>query len=198
MLNPFNHAGLFLIQSLFDLYIFILLLRVVLQWVHTDPYNPLFVLVAKITNPPLKPICRIIPSLYGIDLAAILLLLGLEAIKISFLVWLQIHTTPHLVGLFIIAFAELLNQLINIFFYAILALAILSWVSPLAQGPLIEILVRISEPLIRPIRNVLPRFSGFDFSPLVLIIGLKVLTIILVQPLAQTGANLALGSLLNH
>lgn len=197
MLNPFNHAGLFLIQSLFDLYIFILLLRVVLQWVHTDSHNPLFVLVAKLTNPPLKPICRIIPRLYGIDFAAVVLLLGLEAIKIAFLVWLQVNTTPHLGGLFIIAFAELLNQLINIFFYSILALTILSWISPLAQGPLIEILVRISEPLIRPIRNILPNFSGFDFSPLVLIIGLKVLTIILVQPLAQIGAGLALGNLGN-
>lgn len=197
MLNPFNNAGLFLIQSIFDLYIFILLLRIVLQWVHTDSHNPLFVLVAKLTNPPLKPICRIIPSLHGIDLAAILLLLSLEAIKIAFLVWLQVNATPHLGGLFIIAFAELLNQLINIFFYSILALTILSWISPLAHGALIEILVRISEPLIRPIRGILPSFSGFDFSPLVLIIGLKLLTILIVQPLAQIGASLALGNLGN-
>ncbi|MES2141370.1 MAG: YggT family protein [Pseudomonadota bacterium] len=194
MLNPFNNAGLFLIQSIFSLYIFILLLRVVLQWVHTNSHNPLFILVAKLTNPPLKPICRVIPSFHGIDLAAILLLLGLEAIKIAFLVWLQVNATPHLGGLFVIAFAELLNQLINIFFYSTLAITILSWVSPLASGPLIEILVRISEPLIRPIRGILPNFSGFDFSPLVLIIGLKLLTILLVQPLAQIGASLALGN----
>ena len=194
MLTPFNNAGLFLIQSIFDLYIFILLLRVVLQWVNTDAHNPLFVLVAKLTNPPLKPIYRIIPSLHGIDLAAIALLLGLEAIKIAFLVWLQVNTTPHLGGLFIIAFAELLNQLINIFFYAILALAILSWISPLAHGPLIEILVRLSEPLLRPVRAILPSFSGFDFSPLILIIGLKILTILLVQPLTQIGASLAMNS----
>lgn len=191
MLNPFNNAGLFLIQSLFDLYIFILLLRVVLQWVHIDSHNPLFILVAKLTNPPLKPICRIIPNIHGIDLTAILLLLSLEAVKIALLVWLQINTTPHLGGLFIVAFAELLNQLINIFFYSILALTLLSWISPLAHGPLIEILVRISEPLVRPVRGLLPNFSGFDFSPLVLIIGLKLLTIVLVQPLAQIGANLA-------
>jgi YggT family protein len=194
MLTPFNNAGLFLIQSIFDLYIFILLLRVVLQWIHIDSHYPLFALVAKLTNPPLKPIYRIIPNLHGIDLAAVALLLGLETIKIAFFVWLQINTTPHLGGLFILAFAELLNQLINIFFYAILALAILSWVSPLARGPLIEILVRLSEPLLRPVRTILPSFSGFDFSPLVLIIGLKLLTILLVQPLAQIGTSLAVNS----
>jgi YggT family protein len=194
MLTPFNNAGLFLIQSIFDLYIFILLLRVVLQWVNTDSRNPLFVLIAKLTNPPLNPLCRIIPNLHGIDLAAIVLLLGLETIKIAFLVGLQVNTPPHLGGLFIIAFAELLHQLINIFFYAILGLTLLSWISPLAQGPLVEILVRISEPLIRPIRTILPSFSGFDFSPLVLIVGLKVLSILLVQPLTQIGASLAMGN----
>lgn len=194
MLIPFNKAALFLLQSIFDLYSFILLLRVVLQWVNTDTHNPLFVLVAKLTNPPLKPIYRIIPNLHGIDLAAIALLLGLEAIKIAFIFWLQASTTPHLGGLFIIAFAELLNQLINIFFYSILALAILSWISPLAHSPLVEILVRLSEPLIRPVRAILPTVSGFDVSPLILMIGLKVLTILLVQPLIQIGANLAMNS----
>lgn len=197
MLSPFSNAGLFLIQSIFDLYIFILLLRVVLQWVNTDSHNPLFILVAKLTNPPLCPIRRIIPSLHGIDLAAILLLLGLEIFKISFLVWLQINTTPHLLGLLVLGFTELLNQLINIFFYAVIALTILSWISPLAHGPLVEILVRISEPLIRPLRAILPSISGLDFSPLILIIGLKLLSILLVQPLAQIGASLALGHLNN-
>jgi len=197
MLNSFSTAGMFLLQSIFDLYIFILLLRIVLQWVNTDSHNPLFVLIAKLTNPPLRPICRVIPSLHGIDLAAILLLLGLEMIKIALLVWLQVNATPHLIGLVVLGFAELLHQLINIFFYTIIALTILSWVSPLAHGPLIEILVRVSEPLIRPVRGILPSISGLDFSPLILIIGLKLLTILLVQPLTQIGASLALGHLSN-
>jgi YggT family protein len=197
MLNSFSNAGMFLIQSVFDLYIFILLLRIILQWANTDSRNPLFVLVAKLTSPPLRLISRLIPRLQGIDLAAVTLLLGLEMIKIAFLVWLQTNTTPHLIGLLVVGFAELLNQLINIFFYAVITLTILSWISPLADGPLVEILVRISEPLIKPIRKILPSISGLDFSPLILIIGLKLLSILLVQPLAQIGASLALAHLSN-
>ncbi len=193
MLNSFSNADVFLVQSFFYLYIFILLLRVILQWVNIDSYNPLFALVAKLTNPPLRPICRIIPSLHGIDFAAIILLLGLEMLKIAFLFLIQINAAPHLLGLVVLAFAELLNQLINIFFYAVIALTILSWISPLAHGPLIEILVRISEPLIKPIRGFLPSISRLDFSPLVLIVCLKLLTMLLVQPLAQIGASLAFG-----
>lgn len=191
MLNSFSNAGIFLVQSIFDLYIFILLLRVILQWVNIDSYNPIFVLVAKLTNPPLRPICRVIPSLYGIDFAAIILLLGLEMLKGAFLFSIQIHAMPHLLGLVVLAFAELLNQLINIFFYTVIALTILSWISPLVHSPLIEILVRICEPLIKPIRGLLPSISGLDFSPLILIVSLKLLTMLLVQPLAQIGASLA-------
>lgn len=193
MLNSFSNAGIFLVQSIFDLYIFILLLRVILQWVNIDSYNPIFVLVAKLTNPPLRPICRVIPNLYGIDFAAIILLLGLEMLKGAFLFSIQIHAMPHLLGLVVLAFAELLNQLINIFFYAVIALTILSWISPLVHSPLIEILVRICEPLIKPIRGLLPSISGLDFSPLILIVSLKLLTMLLVQPLAQIGASLAFG-----
>lgn len=193
MLNSFSNAGIFLAQSIFNLYIFILLLRVILQWVNIDSYNPVFVLVAKLTNPPLRPICRVIPNLYGIDFAAIILLLGLEMLKGAFLFSIQIHAMPHLLGLVVLAFAELLNQLINIFFYAVIALTILSWISPLVHSPLIEILVLICEPLIKPIRGLLPSISGLDFSPLILIVSLKLLTMLLVQPLAQIGASLAFG-----
>jgi len=193
MLHSFNNASLFLLQSIFDLYIFILLLRVILQWANINTNNPLFILIETLTNPPLRPIYRIISNLHGIDLAAILLLLGLEIIKFSFILGLQINTTPHLMGVVLLGFADLLNQLINIFFYTLIALTILSWVNPLAHGPLVEVLVRISEPLLKPIRGILPPLSRFDFSPLILIIGLKVLSILIVNPLIQIGANLAFG-----
>lgn len=196
MANSLDNAGLFLIQIVFDLYIFIVMLRIVLQWVNTNFNNPLLALVAKLTNPPLKPICRIIPTVHGIDFPAIVLLLILEVIKFTLLLWLQVGVLPNFLGLTVLAFSELLNQLINIFFYAILALALLSWLSPLAHGPLVEILYRLSEPLMRPVRRFIPTISGFDLSPIFVLIFLKLLTIIVVQPLAQIGATLALHGLI--
>lgn len=196
MANPLDNAGLFLIQIIFDLYIFIVMLRIVLQWVNTNFNNPLLALVAKLTNPPLKPICRIIPTIHGIDFPAVVLLLLLEVIKFTLLLWLQAGVLPNFLGLIVLAFSELLNQLINIFFYAIFALALLSWLSPLAHGPLVEILYRLSEPLMRPVRRFIPTISGFDLSPIFVLIFLKLLTIIVVQPLAQIGAAMALHSLI--
>lgn len=199
MSDPLNNAGLFLIQAIFDLYIFIVMLRIVLQWVNTDFRNPVMALIVKLTNPPLKPICRIIPTLHGIDFAAIVLLLGLELLKLFLLVSLQTQgELANISGLLILAFAELLNQLINIFFYTILGLAILSWLSPLAHGPMIEILYRISEPLMRPVRRIMPTVSGFDLSPIPVLIGLKLITIIVIQPLTQIGMSLAIAGLMNQ
>jgi len=196
-MDPLSNAGLFLIKSLFDLYIFIVMLRIVLQWVHADFNNPIFGLVIRLTNAPLKPIRRIIPTLHGVDIAAVVLLLFLEVFKLAVLVWLQVNAVPTLGGLVVLAFAELLNQLINIFFFAILASAILSWLSPLAHGPLIEVLYRVCEPLLRPVRRILPPIAGFDLSPIPVLIILKLLTVLIVDPLSQIGINLALGSGVN-
>lgn len=193
MLNSLNTAGLFLIKSIFDLYIFIVMLRIILQWVHADFSNPVFELVTRLTNPPLKPLRRLVPNLSGIDFAAVILLLFLEIIKLGLLVWLQIGAIPTLMGLSVLAFAELLNQLINIFFFAILALAVLSWLSPLAHGPLVEVLYRLCEPLLRPMRRIIPPIAGFDLSPVPVLIILQLLTMLVVQPLMRIGIALALG-----
>jgi len=194
MISPFNNAGLFLVQSIFDLYIFILMIRIVLQWVDADFHNPIFAAIAKITTPPLRPLRRIIPMLHGIDLAAIVLLLALEIIKIALLVWLQADAVPRFPGLVVLSFAELLNQLINIFFYAIIALAVLSWLNPLVHSPLIEVLFRLTEPLMRPVRRVIPLIGGLDISPIPVLIILKLLAIVIVQPLMTIGMALAMST----
>ncbi|TNF35135.1 MAG: YggT family protein, partial [Gammaproteobacteria bacterium] len=64
-MNPFA----FLIDTLFYLYTLLLMLRLLLQWVHADFYNPLSQFVVKLTNPPVIPLRRIIPGYWGIDFA---------------------------------------------------------------------------------------------------------------------------------
>lgn len=193
-MNPFDNAGVFLVQAIFDLYIFIVMLRIVLQWVHADFANPIFELVAKLTNKPLRFIRRFVPVINGIDLPAMILLLSLEVFKLILIVWLQANTIPGILGLIVLGFAELLSQLISIFFYSLLGLAILSWVNPLAHGALVDVLYRLCEPLLRPVRRVLPPVAGFDLSPIPVMLGLKLVSILLVQPLIQIGTTLAIGN----
>jgi YggT family protein len=192
MFNTLHDGSLFLIQLLFDLALFLFLARVILQWINTNPYNPLFLSIAKWTDPLLKPLYRLFPPVRGIDFSAILLLITLATLKIACLFKWQTGVLPHFPGLLILAFADLLHQIFNLFFYATIILALLSWINtPMSRSPLIEVLVRMVEPLLSPLRRILPSVSGLDFSPLVLMIGLKLFTIVIVQPLIQIGQQLS-------
>ena len=68
----------YLISTLFDLYIVAVLLRLILQWVRADFYNPLSQFLVKLTNPLLVPLRRLIPSIGRLDTAAVVLALLLE------------------------------------------------------------------------------------------------------------------------
>lgn len=177
-------AGIFLITTLFDLYIGAVLLRFLLQAVRADFYNPVSQFLVKITNPLLKPLRRIIPGLFGLDIAAIVLMLALTLLELS-LVQLLAGMSANIVGLLVYALAKLLSSVLDIYFYSILIQAVLSWVNPGTHNPVVGLLHALNEPLLRPARNILPAMGGLDLSPLVVMIVLKLMTILLVAPLSD-------------
>lgn len=180
--NAFNNAGLFLVQVFFSLYIYIVLLRLVFQVLKINFYNPISHMILQVTNPIISPLQSYIPRLYNVDLATVLVLFLLELIKLSLIFMLTAGALPHFAALLVVSLAELISDLINLFFYAILIMIILSWVNP-NPNPLTTILFRITEPIMRPARRIIPPVAGFDISPIPVMIGLKVLAILLVQPL---------------
>jgi YggT family protein len=180
----FAASSIFLIQTVFGLYLLALMLRLLLQWVHADFYNPVSQFIVKITNPPLRPLRRIIPGWGGIDLASVLLLIALQMVEL-FLVNLTLGRAFGMSGLFIAAIAELLELSINIFVGAILIQVILSWVAPGSYNPLIGLVHKIAEPLLAPARRIIPPFSGIDLSPLVALVVLQLLKFLVVSPIAN-------------
>ena len=162
----FSEAIRFLITVIFDIYILAVVLRFLLQVVRADFYNPISQLLVTITNPPLRPLRRFIPGYRGIDLASVVLMLLLKAIEIFLISLLVYGRIPGVIGLFILSFAQLLNLIIYIFIIAIFIQVILSWVSPGAYNPATVLLYRLTEPLLRPARRLLPPISGLDLSPI--------------------------------
>ncbi len=185
-----NHAGVFLVQTVFGLYILAVMLRFLFQWVRADFYNPLVQFLVKITNPPLVPLRRFIPGIMGLDMAAVVLMLGLKMLE-YFLVLGLVSRSPGLGALLVLSVADILSLLINVFFWAIIIQAILSWVSPDPRHPLVGLLHRLNEPLLAPARRVLPPMSGLDLSPILVLIALQLLNILVVAPLADMGRGLA-------
>ena len=185
----FGNAGVFLVQTLFGIYTLAVMLRFLLQWVRADFYNPLVQFLVKITNPVLIPLRRFIPGLFGLDMAAVVLILALKMLE-WFLVYAIVGREVGLPGLVILALADTLSLLVNVMFWAIIIRAVLSWVNPDYRQPVVALLVQLTEPLLRPARGLIPPISGFDLSPIAVLILLQLTKILLIAPLLASARQL--------
>lgn len=190
-MNYISNAGVFLVQTLFGLYILVVMLRLLLQIVRADFYNPLAQFLVKVTNPPLKPLRRIIPGVAGIDMASVVLLLLLQIIEIIVLSIFPRYPFPQLAGLPVLAIAELISLMVNVFLFAIIIQAILSWVSPGAYNPVTSMLYQLTEPVLAPFRKIIPPISGLDLSPMAAIIAMYLAIMLFVHPILDWGKTLA-------
>ncbi len=187
----FGNAGVFLINTVFGLYILIVMLRFLLQLVRGDFYNPVSQFLVKATSPVLVPLRRVIPGLFGIDFAAVFLLLVLQIMQLVLVGLVKGYAFQPL-GLVVMSIAELASLTLNIFFFSILIQVILSWVNPGTYNPVTALVYGLNEPLLRPARRLIPPVSGFDFSPLVVGVALKLVEMTLIAWLVNTGKGMLL------
>ncbi len=187
----FGNAGTFLISTVFGLYILLVLLRFLFQLVRADFYNPISQAVVKLTNPALRPLRRVIKGVAGIDVASVVLLLVLKVAELSLVAALQ-GIGMGFSGLFVLALAALLQMTLHIFLFAVLIQVILSWVAPHAYNPVSSLLLSLTEPLLRPARRLIPAIGGLDFSPIVVLVVLQLSSMLIIAPLRDLGATLAM------
>jgi YggT family protein len=186
--NPYaSDAATLLIQTLFGLYILVVLLRFLLQLVRADFYNPISQFIVKATQPPLGPMRRLIPGFGGVDIASLVLMVVLQCVEIWLL--LGIHgKSAAAAGILILAVAELLKLTIYLFFFSIIVQVVLSWVNPHARNSITALIFRLNEPVLRPARRLLPPFSGIDLSPLLVLVTLQLALILIVRPIRDMAA----------
>ncbi|MBN4080364.1 YggT family protein [Beggiatoa alba] len=170
--SHFENAGTFLISTLFSLYILALMLRFLFQWVRADFSNPISQFIYKVTNPPLIPLRRIIPGYRGFDFSAIVLLIILQSAEFFIIGLLPGKAIPAFVGLIPWAIAELVSVWINIYIFGIIILAIISWINPMGYNPIISLLGQVINPVMQPVRRLIPPTSGLDLSPMIALITL--------------------------
>ena len=162
-MNPF----VFLVDILLHLYISALMIRLILQWVRADFYNPVSQFIVKITNPPVKPLRKIIPGLWGIDMATLVVVVVLSTIKT-----LVVYGMVPADVLIIKTIIETIDLALSIFLYAIIIQALLSWVNPDPYNPVVGLLNSITWPVLKHFKKLLPNMGGFDLSPIFAIIAI--------------------------
>ena len=174
--NPFT----FLIDTLFSIYIAIMLLRFILQQVGADFYNPISQFVVKATQPLVAVARRFIPSIKKVDTASLALVLALILIKLIILFSIAGYAIngPQLL---IRALHDLISLTFDIFIIALFVQAILSWLNPDPNHPVSSLLYYLTLPILRPIKKYVPPIGGIDLSTLVGLIGLMFIKRLVLQ-----------------
>lgn len=163
----------FLIQTLGNLLAIVFLLRFVMQVLRVPFSNPFAQFVVAVTDFAVRPLRRLIPGWGGVDWASLFLAwLLVFAVTVS-LRWLSgfpfalagAGVWPALAG---IAVVELVKLAIDLLIGLVIVRAVLSWVNP--YSPLSPVIYPLTEPFLKPLRQILPQIGGVDLSPLVLIL----------------------------
>ena len=186
----FSEALAYLVNLIFSLYLLAVILRFLLQMVRADFYNPICVALVAVTDPVLRFFRPWIPAFWGIDWAAIVLMVLLQMGEIILLLLLRSDQFPALLHLLPIAFSSLLRVFIYVYMFIIILQAIMSWIQPGVYSPFVILLHQLSRPLLSRIRYYIPAMHGIDWSPLVLLVVLNLMLILLVAPLYDWGLHL--------
>ncbi|WP_434696528.1 YggT family protein [Pseudomonas sp. Z1-14] len=179
-----NTAAVYVLQTLGSLYLLIVLMRFVLQLVRANFYNPLCQFIVKATQPLLKPLRRIIPSLFGLDMSSLVLAILVQLALMALTLLLTYGTTGNPLQLLIWSLIGVAALFLNIFFFAMIISVILSWVAPGSHNPGAELVNQICEPALAPFRRIVPNLGGLDISPILAFMVIKLIDMLVINNLA--------------
>jgi len=180
---PLGQGGLFLLQFITGLVIFILMLRFLLRASHADWRHPIVTFTAKVSNPLCAPINKVLPLKGRWDWSALITAVVIQAL---FVVLIGYLTGREFSSAFIAlaSISEIMNQLLDMLFWLIIIQAILSWVAP-SYNSNTAIFDQLTKPILAPFQRVIPPIGGLDLSPIAAIIAIKLVQIVLVGSIAS-------------
>lgn len=171
--------SLYLIRNLGALLLLVVILRGVLHASRVNFYNPLSQLIVRLTNPMLAPLRGALPAKGRIDWAVLILAVLLQSLILVGIALLagERWALPGFTTVLIWGVIGVFALLVNLYFFVLIAMIIVSWIAPGSRHPAIELIWQISEPVMAPFRSLLPNMGGIDFSPILVFIGINVVQI---------------------
>ena len=180
-MGPMAEIAVYLINTLMSLYLILVIMRFMLQVARADFYNPISQFVVKATDPLVKPLRRVIPGLGGIDLATLVLALMLQFLAINLLYAILTQTLPNPLSAVIWSVIGLSATVLKLYFFSILVFIIFSWIAPGSHHPALMLMQQLNEPVMAPLRKILPPMGGLDLSPILVFILINVFNILLAH-----------------
>ena len=173
-----QQALYFIIKTITQLYLLVLLLRFWLPLLRADFRNPLAQGILRITSPLVVPLRRLLPSVGRLDTSTILVAYVIQYLTVLVLLAISGHMVDTF-PILITSIVELAILSLNLFFFVILIKIILSWVAPHTHNYATALLSSLAEPILRPFRRMIAPIGGFDISPIFAIILLQAAVIFL-------------------
>ena len=178
-------SGALIFNALLGIYLLAVILRFLLQVARADFYNPISQSLVKITDPAVRVFRTFIPGYRGIDFSSLILALVIQAVEISGLIILYGGSIPSIGFVITWAFVGVIHFIIMIYYYAIIASIIMSFVMMFSGNmnphPFLRLIWQLTEPVMSPVRKVIPPMGGLDFSPIFIFIGIGLIRNIIYQ-----------------
>lgn len=185
-----SNALIFLIQTAFGLFVVALLLRFYMQWVRAPYRNPLSEFLHAITDFMVRPARRVVPGLWGLDLATLVLAWLIQLAEIVIVMQLRGFDVGAAIGwLMLLALVVLAKTGLWMLLVIIVIQVVLSWLAP--QSPVMPLLNSLTRPMLRAFQRRVPPIGNVDLSPL---FALVVIQLLLMLPV--TWAEMTLTRLL--
>jgi YggT family protein len=162
-------------------YMTLVLLRFLLQLARADFYNPISQFLVKATDPPLRVVRKVVPGWGGIDGAAIVLSILIQATTFTLVLLLYDAGAALFNPAWLLAWSVLnvAGLVATLYFWAVIAVVVISWIAPGSSHPAIQLVAQITEPVMRPVRKVVPSPGGLDLSPIIVFLILQVVTVMI-------------------
>jgi len=179
-----TNALIFLVNTVFGLFVVTLLLRFYLQWARAPHRNPLSMFLQALTDFMVRPARRIVPGLWGLDLATLALAWLVQLVEVLLVLQIKGYGLGPAAGQAFAAAALLaLVLLVKIGLYivavAVIVQVVLSWLGP--YSPLMPLANSMTRPFLRVFQRRIPPIGNVDLSPL---FALVVIQLLLMLPVA--------------
>jgi len=188
MNNALSDIAVTIASPLFSLALFLIAIRFLAQLCGVSPFNPISTGIRKATDPIVAPINRLIPAGKRLNVGAIVALVLCQTAYIAVMLWIMSRFGAfNILQALIWSALGAVGLLINIIFYSVLAIIVVSFLAPQSSHPAVEFLWQLTEPVMAPLRSIIPPMGGLDFSPILLFIGINVIRVSLANMAVAVG-----------
>ena len=178
MKSALTDIGMTIVQPLFSLAMLLIAVRFLAQLCGVSGYNPISMTLRRVTNVIVLPLSRLVPSGNRFSPGALLALILVQVVFIALMFGLLGQLDDfNVLQAFIWSALGAAGLLVSVIFYSVIAMIVVSFLAPQSSHPAVEFIWELTEPVMAPLRQVLPPMGGLDFSPIILFIALNVIRV---------------------